>query len=72
MRSLGRIEQKADDTKNGIAEIKEALKDHDDRISKVETTQATAKGIVTVLALAWSAIVAAISTLVTIYFTRGK
>ena len=49
MRSLGRLEQAAEDTRRDLAEIKVDLKTTDRRLGKVETGQARLKALAGVM-----------------------
>ena len=52
MRSLGRLEQAAEDTRHDLAEIKVDLKTTDRRLGKVETGQARLKALAGVIVAA--------------------
>lgn len=70
MRSLGRIEQKADSTVSSLAEMKDWVKGHEGRISSIENANATSAGRLGALQLAWSGIVSAAVALVAAYVGR--
>ncbi len=52
MRSLGRLEQAAEDTRRDLQEIKVAVKVTETRLSKVETGQARLKALAGVIVAA--------------------
>ncbi len=52
MRSLGRLEQSAEDTRRDLQEIKVAVKVTETRLSKVETGQARLKALAGVIVAA--------------------
>jgi hypothetical protein len=64
MRSLGRIEQKSDSAILALGEIKDTMKDQDERISTLELDRANQKGMVKVINVVWSAISAAAVTMI--------
>ena len=74
MRSLGRIEQKADGTITSLntfkEELKGILKDHAVRIEGLELSRATTEGKTKTLTMIWSGIVSFSVAVIAAYISR--